>query len=405
MEYNYNVYLYVNSVNDLTWVKGIYLSGKWKGSNKMNSGKAKKIAPLILAAVMAAAGCAETEFNWGIDPETSSSVETSSVTDDNSLENSVTDESSSEAESSEDESSEEDSSENESSEDDTSDPNVYPDDSNTKKDETGLYDTTPISDAYLSGDESELDGLQKAILKEARKIIKKVITDGISPIEKELAIHDYICINGKYYNMALDVMHTVQPHSDDPYGMLILGRGICSGYSTTFKMFMDMLGIENMIVHATANRNEEHAWNIVKFEDEWYCVDVTWDDLDLSEPDKQISHTYFNCDEQVLLLHSHQWDLNKIPHANGKKFSFANQFTYEVKNKEELKAAINKAMERCHDSVILMPSGDYDTGSYNGNVKKLETDAREIVEKMNFSGYFEYSNEGVYSFRFFTRDY
>lgn len=356
------------------------------------------------AALMMLCGCSDKGVNW--DPDDTSAEDSSSLSSasdsepDKSEPDSKKDSSSEEDSSSKkDDSSEKDSS---SENDDSTDPNSFPDDSKTRKDDTGLYDTTPISKAYLSGDDSDLDDLQKAILKQAKKIIKETVTDDMTPIEKELAIHDYISIHYEYDKSALDAFHTVQPHSDDPYGMLVLGRGICSGYSTSFKLLMDMIGIENMIVHATANNYEEHAWNMVKFDGEWYCVDVTWDDLDDSSPDRFVSHTYFNCTEQTLLNHAHQWDANSIPHASGTKYSFSNQFSVVIKNKDDLEKAVKNALAKCHDNIYVIPEGDYGEGSRNEKINAITVDLTKIVNQIkDLSGFFELSDKDVYSIRLY----
>lgn len=58
---------------------------------------------------------------------------------------------------------------------------------------------------------------------------------------------------------------------------LLEGKAVCQGYANTFAYFMDGLDIENIIVTGIGNRSA-HAWNYVKLGDEWYAVDVTWDD-------------------------------------------------------------------------------------------------------------------------------
>lgn len=344
----------------------------------------RKAAAAVSAAVMLTfTACSDDRFLWGPDAVLSEgSVSDTSSAD--SADDSSEADSSEPEESSKDESSEDDSSEDESSEDES-----YPDDSKTKKDETGLYDTTPISQAYLTGDDSELDDLQKAILKKAEGILRETVTEDMSPVEKELAVHDYICRMFHYDMLSLDAMHSMQPHSDDPYGMLVMGRGICAGYSTSFKLFMDMLEIENMIVHATANDGDEHAWNMVKFGDDWYCVDVTWDDLGQDDPDRFVSHLYFNCTEALLLKHSHQWDMSKIPHANGTEYSFANQFYTEVSSPAELKAAIEKAVERGHNTVCLKGKGDYAEKLDIRKTGRMESDADKIMRELRGYGYAE----------------
>ena len=61
--------------------------------------------------------------------------------------------------------------------------------------------------------------------------------------EKELAVHDYIVGCASYDETHLNALGIGLPNSDNPYGCLINGKAICSGYSTTFQLFMDMLEI------------------------------------------------------------------------------------------------------------------------------------------------------------------
>ena len=43
---------------------------------------------------------------------------------------------------------------------------------------------------------------------------------------------------------------------------MINGEAVCSGYTESFKTFMDMLGIENYTISGKAG-NEQHIWNAV----------------------------------------------------------------------------------------------------------------------------------------------
>ena len=54
------------------------------------------------------------------------------------------------------------------------------------------YDSTPISQAYLSGNTANLDDKQLEIYNKAVSAIEKLITPDMSDYEKELAIHDFI---------------------------------------------------------------------------------------------------------------------------------------------------------------------------------------------------------------------
>ena len=57
---------------------------------------------------------------------------------------------------------------------------------------------------------------------------------------------------------------------------------MCEGYAKAFQYIMNEVGIESAIVIGTGtnskNETENHDWNYVKLNGQWYAVDVTWDD-------------------------------------------------------------------------------------------------------------------------------
>ena len=49
---------------------------------------------------------------------------------------------------------------------------------------------------------------------------------------------------------------------------MIAGKGICSGYASTFQLFMDLLGIEYVTVNGTSHSGTaDHAWNMVRLDE------------------------------------------------------------------------------------------------------------------------------------------
>lgn len=110
-----------------------------------------------------------------------------------------------------------------------------------------------------------------------------------TPFLQEKAIHDYMLLNCEYdYNNYLN--GTIPWESFGAAGVVVNHRAVCNGYATAFQMFMGMLGIKcEMISSGQLN----HAWNRVMLDDEWYMVDVTWDDPVPDEPGR-ITYTYFN---------------------------------------------------------------------------------------------------------------
>ena len=165
-----------------------------------------------------------------------------------------------------------------------------------------IYDDTAVVEAYKSGDSSSLTNEKdKFILEAASKAIKDIIKDGMSDYEKEKAVYDYVFSQSHYDEGNLAAIPHTEDNSHTPYGVLHDHVAICVGNATTFKLFMDMLGIECKVIHST--EQGEHAWDLVKIEDGWYHVDIMMD-----YGDKEAAYAYFNVPDSVKELGDYPWD-------------------------------------------------------------------------------------------------
>lgn len=190
------------------------------------------------------------------------------------------------------------------------------------------YNSARLLDAWRSGDWSGLTQRDQEILNVCREVIGWPGFDALTDYEKELAVHDWMLANGRYDTNRLSNLPEYQenPDNDNPYGFLIGGVGICRGYTTTFQLFMDLIGIECISVQGQANSTRgEHAWNMVRLEGEWYCVDVTWDDPTTDQPvTVQKAHRYFNVTSEFMRVTAHYWDDSSVPEASGTKLVWNN---------------------------------------------------------------------------------
>ncbi len=113
--------------------------------------------------------------------------------------------------------------------------------------------------------------------------------DGMSDWAKIKYIHDFIALNCQYDSYA--------PNPDTAYGVLVEGRAMCEGYSKTFALMCNRAGIECLTVTGEAdggNGPEKHMWNMVRYNGEWYHIDVTWDDpASLDFLATNIDYSYF----------------------------------------------------------------------------------------------------------------
>lgn len=169
---------------------------------------------------------------------------------------------------------------------------------------------------YIDSKENIIEKRNKIETK-SNYIISKITNPDMSEFEMELAIHDFLVLNTKY-----DVENyekgTIPTSSYNVDGILLKGVGVCEGYAQTFKMLLEKVGIESILV---SEPRINHAWNIVKIDGEYFHVDVTWND---PVPDRQgrVLHTYFNTSDRKMLQGKHVWDQAKYPSCTSERYSY-----------------------------------------------------------------------------------
>lgn len=188
------------------------------------------------------------------------------------------------------------------------------------------YSESRIVNAWTSGDRSGLYQEDLDILAVLDKI--PALTDAnMTPYQKELALHDWMIAWAEYDPGALSSgpIGDPMPNHDNPYGFLTGKKGICTGYSSTFQLLMTLAGIECVTVPGTAHAGtDDHAWNLVKLDGEWYAVDTTWDDPVASFViPASMAHNYFNVTSDFLRQNDHQWDETAYPEADGTAYPWA----------------------------------------------------------------------------------
>lgn len=89
-------------------------------------------------------------------------------------------------------------------------------------------------------------------------------------------VHDYL-IDNIDYDTTL-----AKKNIYDIYGALVQKSCVCEGYAKAFKYLIDQMEIPCvMVIGQATNTNgqtENHAWNYVQIENNWYAIDCTWDD-------------------------------------------------------------------------------------------------------------------------------
>lgn len=127
--------------------------------------------------------------------------------------------------------------------------------------------------------------------------------------EKEKYVHNALIENVEYSEGAI--------MNQSAYSALVNGSSVCAGYSKAFQYILMRLGIPSYYV--TGDADGDHAWNIVKINNEYYNVDITWNDSARNK------YSYFNISDS-LFSNSHTrlgLSLN-LPDCNGESYTYNN---------------------------------------------------------------------------------
>lgn len=181
----------------------------------------------------------------------------------------------------------------------------------------------------------------------AAEVIAEVIKPGMGDYDKELALHDWL-VNHAQYDLANFQADTVPDPEYTPYGVLVLGTGVCQSYASAFQLLADRVGLESHMVTGTGN-GAPHSWNQVRVDGVWYNLDVTWDDPagEGASPD----HVYFNVDDRALAV-QHRWDPNAAVPCSSQAANWFVRQGLVVHNLQELSTRIGAALARREASLV-----------------------------------------------------
>ena len=110
-------------------------------------------------------------------------------------------------------------------------------------------------------------------------ILPQLSLGGKTTYQKVQAIYNWITANVKYdYNHLNDPTYWPQYTA---YAAAVQKKAVCQGYANLFYRLANDAGVDCRIITGKAyngTQTEDHAWNIVRMEDEkYYCLDATWD--------------------------------------------------------------------------------------------------------------------------------
>lgn len=167
--------------------------------------------------------------------------------------------------------------------------------------------------------------------------------------EKIKYIFKYLVDTVDYDQNALD--------NQNIYSSLVGKKSVCAGYSRAAQYLLKQMGIECIYVVGTVKEQGAHAWNIVKCNDKYYQMDVTFGDPIFQEnetgetlPHDLVNYEYLCCTDEEIFTDHQQDDFVPYPvcDSNDLEYYRINGLYYETFDEneiyEKMKAGIEQEM-------------------------------------------------------------
>lgn len=169
-----------------------------------------------------------------------------------------------------------------------------------------------------------------------------------SDYEKIKSVYEYL-INTVDYNWDA-------PNNQNIYSALVGRESVCAGYARSTQYLLRRLGIECAYVTGKAANQEgtveDHAWNIVLCDGEWYFVDTTWGDPIFRQEESSVqlaaTYDYLCCSENELFRTHTLTEGYEYPSCQSETYNYymLNGMYYDSFDKDRMKQAVYDSIDR-----------------------------------------------------------
>lgn len=225
-----------------------------------------------------------------------------------------------------------------------------------------------------------LENTIKEIEKEISSIVKKVNDKNLkNDYEKIRWIHNYLVRNVRY-DYDANKKPSENPESFNVTGALHNKRAVCEGISKAFKLLCDRMDVYSIIIEGNSNfescdTQTSHAWNIVKINNQFSHIDVTWD-ANLSENCRHTLYDYF-CLSDKRIRKDHTFE--SYPVCDSEEFSYFSKRKRRFSNANQLNLYIENELKNKKNTLYFQ----IDTSEAKADfiIKKIQNKVRELVSK------------------------
>lgn len=191
---------------------------------------------------------------------------------------------------------------------------------------------------------------------------------GMTDAEAELAIHDAL-ISQISYDTAAEL-------NQSAYSALVNGVTVCAGYARAYQYLCQKCNIP--CYYCTGYAGQNHAWNIVGLDGEYYNVDATWDDA------ASDTHAYFNKTDADFATDHIRRDLSVyLPSCNGETYH------YESETPEQGQDGSGEVPTESLNQLQFDPNSYYGYGDDHTLRTLADTGISELEVKTSLKDYYD----------------
>ena len=245
-----------------------------------------------------------------------------------------------------------------------------------------------IDGEYQSGEyRQNCDETINNILVEAAKEVGNEST-----LNKVFNLHNYIVFNMEYAFVEGTTTPEDSIWAHNIIGFVEKNKGVCETYAKTYLYMSYIFDIQSIIVTGTSH-NENHGWNLSYIENQWYALDLTWNDKDSNVPFDYFGMSLEKMEEEHVpdttlgIGYYYQYQLPEISARNIELVSFS-----EDGISIGMYTSIDNAFEYMTDEnadyeVLLMNTGLIEYGIIaRNNIKYLITSDLPNVKSIRIVG-------------------
>ncbi len=166
-----------------------------------------------------------------------------------------------------------------------------------------FYCDGEVTDELDTADRDKINAQRAEVDAEIERVVA-LIDPEWSDFQKEFFIHDYL-VDGMQYNTEVlndryaDSNNHVLKPAWNIYGAFVDKSGVCEAYAEAFQTLCYAVGIQCNRVTGPG-----HVWNTVLIDDDWYMIDVTWDDPIYTVDGERVPYKrydFFNLTEEQMV--------------------------------------------------------------------------------------------------------